>query len=288
LPSSTCLEPLELHASHTVFARFCTSRALKQLFAFDSTSVPLANSRTLLLLPSARQGSYQRRPRNHCLSCMQSAVLEDCLCQEHLRRRRRRPRLLCARSIGVQLLVAIASQLARSRHAVQRMQESMMAQIGMDHEHHSGHEIAFGSNDGWVEINNSYASSQNQSPMYEHGGFGFIQPLNQLPAESSFNSQRMSQPHPVQTTHQQLLPLIMPSHPTWPSMLTNPASYPAPPVAIPPASAPPVVKGNAPKLPAIHATPSPRKTLTDSDRRRMCQYHEDNPSVKQTEIGGES
>jgi len=87
------------------------------------------------------------------------------------------------------------------------------------------------------------------------------------------------------TAHQQLLPLIMPSHPTWPSMLTNPASYSAPPVAIPPASAP-VVKGNGTKLPAIHATPSPRKTLTDSDRRRMCQYHEENPTVKQTEIGG--
>jgi hypothetical protein len=26
--------------------------------------------------------------------------------------------------------------------------------------------------------------------------------------------------------------------------------------------------------------------LTDQDRRRMCQYHEDNPTVKQTEIGG--
>jgi hypothetical protein len=28
--------------------------------------------------------------------------------------------------------------------------------------------------------------------------------------------------------------------------------------------------------------------LTDQDRRRMCQYHEENPSVKQTEIGGMS
>ncbi|TVY45169.1 Major centromere autoantigen B [Lachnellula subtilissima] len=76
----------------------------------------------------------------------------------------------------------------------------------------------------------------------------------------------------------------MPSHPTWPSMLTNPANYSAPPVAIPPASAP-VVRGSITKLPAIHTAPTPRKTLTDNDRRRMCQYHEENPSVKQTEIG---
>ena len=161
----------------------------------------------------------------------------------------------------------------------------MMAQIGMDHEHHTGHENGFGAGDGWVDINHNY-SSQHQSPIFEHGAFGFMQPVQQhgLPAEQSFNSQRVSQP-PPHTTHQQLLPLIMPSHPTWPSMLTNPASYSTPQVAIPTASAP-LVKGHGTKLPSIHATPSPRKTLTDSDRRRMCQYHEENPSVKQTEIGG--
>ncbi|KAI0997313.1 hypothetical protein K3495_g10873 [Podosphaera aphanis] len=30
---------------------------------------------------------------------------------------------------------------------------------------------------------------------------------------------------------------------------------------------------------------SPRKTLTDNDRRLMCEYHEKNPNIKQTEIG---
>ncbi len=162
----------------------------------------------------------------------------------------------------------------------------MMAQIGMDHEHHPSHDNTYGGNDGWVDISHSYSSSQHQSPMYEHGGFAFMQqPLQHNGNEQSYNPPRMPQPAPPHTTHQQLLPLIMPSNPTWPSLLTNPASYSAPPVAIPPVSAP-VVKGNGAKLPAIHATPSPRKTLTDSDRRRMCQYHEENPSVKQTEIGG--
>jgi len=33
---------------------------------------------------------------------------------------------------------------------------------------------------------------------------------------------------------------------------------------------------------------SPRKMLTDDDRKRICQHHEDNPKVKQTEIGGEA
>ncbi|KUJ21055.1 uncharacterized protein LY89DRAFT_424139 [Mollisia scopiformis] len=166
------------------------------------------------------------------------------------------------------------------------MHESIMAQIGMEHEHHSSHDNTYGPNDGWVDISHSYNSSQHQSPMYEHGGFAFMQPLQQQHngTEQSYNPPRMPQPPPPHTTHQQLLPLIMPSNPTWPSLLTNPASYSAPPVAIPPVSAP-VVKGNGAKLPAIHATSTPRKTLTDSDRRRMCQYHEENPSVKQTEIG---
>jgi hypothetical protein len=164
----------------------------------------------------------------------------------------------------------------------------MMAQIGMDQEHHAGNDNGFGGSEGWVDISHSYNSSQHQSPIYEHGGFGFsMQPIqnNGLPTEAPFHTPRVSQPTHSLPPHQQLLPLIMPSHPTWPSMLTNPASYSAPPVAIPPASAP-VVKGSNTKLPAIHTAPTPRKTLTDNDRRRMCQYHEENPSVKQTEIGG--
>lgn len=153
-----------------------------------------------------------------------------------------------------------------------------MGQIGMEQEHHHGGENFA---DGWVEINN-YASSQHQSPIHEYGGFGFMHTAPQsLPSEPTFS--RMAPPQPTHTTqHQQLLPLIMPSHPTWPSMLTNPAGYQAAPVSMPPVSAP--LKTT--KLPAIHA-PSPRKTLTDDDRRRMCRYHEENPSVKQTEIGGE-
>ncbi|PQE13133.1 centromere binding b protein [Rutstroemia sp. NJR-2017a BBW] len=155
-----------------------------------------------------------------------------------------------------------------------------MAQMGMDHEqHHNPQENGF-SNDGWAELGNSYNSPQHQSPTYEYGGqYGY---MSSLPMPAGNGYPRMAPPPVTHATHQQqLLPLIMPNHPTWPSMLTNPASFQAPPVAIPP----PATGKPATKLPAIHATPTPRKTLTDSDRRRMCQYHEDNPTVKQTEIG---
>ena len=169
------------------------------------------------------------------------------------------------------------------------MHDTIMAQVGMEHDHHNGPDNAFGGHDGWVEINNGYSSSH-QSPIYEHGGFGW-QPMHQqhhsLPTTTEAYARMAPPPTSNHAHHQQLLPLIVPTHPTWPSMLTNPAAnnhaLSAPPVAIPPMS----LSGKPPKLPALHATPSPRKTLTDDDRRRMCQYHEDNPSVKQTEIGGE-
>ena len=79
--------------------------------------------------------------------------------------------------------------------------------------------------------------------------------------------------------------LMVPSHPTWPSMLTNPNGYnTSPPVAIPPASAP-IQSLKTSRSVAPPMASQPRKTLTDDDRRRMCQYHIDNPSMKQTEIG---
>jgi hypothetical protein len=128
-----------------------------------------------------------------------------------------------------------------------------MAQIDIDLEHYNRCESGFGSHGGWVDINNSSNSPQNQWQIYEE--FGLTLPIqHQLPTHRQFD-------------------------PVWPSMLTNPVDYSATLVA------PSLVKGNAPRLPSIQATPSLRK-LTDSDRRGMCQYHEENPSVKQTEIGG--
>ncbi len=125
--------------------------------------------------------------------------------------------------------------------------------------------------------------SQYQSPLHEYREFDFMQP-NKHNELLTYYTQSIPQPAPPD--HQQLLPLIMPGHPTWPSMLTNPASDSKLPPVASSRALPPLVEGNSTKLPAIHATVSPRKTLTDSDRRRMCQYHEENPTARQTEIGG--
>jgi hypothetical protein len=127
-----------------------------------------------------------------------------------------------------------------------------LSHISMDQEQHHHHDgDSYGSGD-WVEIS-SYSSTQ-QSPVNEYGSYGYINHVTHgVPMEPTFS--RMPPP-PTHSTHQQLLPLIMPSHPTWPSMITNPGSYQPQPIL------PPVVgHSKPPKLPAIHA-PSPRKTQT--------------------------
>lgn len=95
---------------------------------------------------------------------------------------------------------------------------------------------------------------------------------------------------PPYSSHQQLQPLhplIVP--PQWPSMLTSQSTYTSP--SIPSASTTtPVSAVSSTSQPMqIRQTTTggntPRRTLTDEDRRRMCQYAEDNPGVKQTDIG---
>lgn len=159
----------------------------------------------------------------------------------------------------------------------------------MEHEQHQQQETGYhDSNGGWVDNSNAYNGSQHQSPVQEYNGFAFAP----LPMEPIYTTPM----NPPRTTHQQLQPLIMPQ---WPSMLTSQSTYvppifPSAPVPVAPAPAPPAPPASTP-VSAASATSSstrsqsstPRKTLTDADRRRMCLYHEEHPTVKQTEIGGE-
>ncbi|KAL8785100.1 MAG: hypothetical protein Q9195_008772 [Heterodermia aff. obscurata] len=160
--------------------------------------------------------------------------------------------------------------------------------MAMKTEHHHGLPQAedFGS-DHWVEI---AGESPHNSPLHDFNGFGYISPS--LPQDSPHNRSYQNSyfvPHPLH-------PLNIPQ---WPSQLTNPSEH-SPPVPIPAPSVRPIAPATS--IPALQparaasVTPAPdpkphppqptaRKTLTDNDRRRMCQYHEDNPSVKQTEIG---
>ena len=170
-----------------------------------------------------------------------------------------------------------------------------------DHESHTPHDNnnTYGNNE-WVGI---YHTNQTTMPEYNGNNFSFMPAITHgLPSESLSRMPPPPQPHSMaqaQTTlpqlNQQLPMLVMPSHATWPSMLTNPnnnnnnySSHSAPPttMSIPPIQVTPRVQATLKtKLPALHTQPVPRKTLTDDDRKRMCQYAEDHPHAKQTDIG---
>ena len=132
--------------------------------------------------------------------------------------------------------------------------------------------------------------SPHQSPATDYHGFGFpppihthLDPLYNRPIQPSFSS-----PQPLH-------PLV--TMPQWPSQITNPSEN-SPPAVIPLHR--PILPVSSKSTPAPTLAPAPapalskptptlstsRRTLTDSDRRRMCEYHNENPNVKQTEIGG--
>ncbi|MCJ1256396.1 hypothetical protein MMC24_004217 [Lignoscripta atroalba] len=143
-------------------------------------------------------------------------------------------------------------------------------------EHHHDGDYANGQ---WVEIHD-YHSPPHHSPMHEYNGFGYMS-SSHLPLEPAYNR---SLPSSYQM-HQPLQPLITAQ---WPSMLTSPSNSAPPTLPAAPPLAPVSTVATAHPLPPITnppSAPSSRRTLTDTDRRRMCQYHEDNPTVKQTEIG---
>jgi hypothetical protein len=175
------------------------------------------------------------------------------------------------------------------------MHNSIISTSGMDQDSHLARDNSFEGNEGWVDMN-----SYNQNNMSEYGGFGYMHPPPvthgmstepvrlPLPPPQAISSQPQQQQQQQQSHPQTSLPmLIMPNHPTWPSMLTNPASYSAPPVTMrstPTLPTLPTLPAKPQRVPS-QTTSTPRRTLTDEDRRRMCQYHEDNPGMKQSDIG---
>ncbi|KAK6950079.1 hypothetical protein Daesc_008403 [Daldinia eschscholtzii] len=161
----------------------------------------------------------------------------------------------------------------------------MIGSTGIDQDNHMAHDNSY-SNEQWVDIN-----AYTHMAMTTYPGDYYNTPVTHgLPSESigmappPMPHPMHSQPHNNFASHlpHLIIPTQQPSQVPWPSLRTNPSqSYSAPPVPIPPASAP---VRQPPRLPTIN-TSQPRKTLTDEDRRNMCLFHEDNPHAKQTEIG---
>ncbi|KAI5369656.1 Putative HTH CenpB-type DNA-binding domain, DNA binding HTH domain, Psq-type [Septoria linicola] len=128
----------------------------------------------------------------------------------------------------------------------------------------------------------THPHSHHGTPAQEYHGFNFTSP--QLSMEpSAFASSVHQRP-----MHHHLQPLVT-GMPQWPSMLNSQAHpsyqpvYTQPVQPLHPMSAGPLMT----PVSAIstRSTSTPRKTLTDLDRKRMCQYAEEHPNSKQTEIG---
>ncbi|KAL2753566.1 hypothetical protein ACRALDRAFT_2111757 [Sodiomyces alcalophilus JCM 7366] len=159
---------------------------------------------------------------------------------------------------------------------------------------HPHHHDAPHSNEHWGDMS---PYSQNTMPDYSSFHYGSHSPhgltsesISRMPPPpvplQPMQPIQPIQPHHQRQPHAHLSMLTIPTQqPAWPSMLTNPNSYSAhsaPPISMPSMVAPTPAKMTRPPG-ASQSTP--RKTLTDDDRRRMCQYHLENPNMKQTEIG---
>jgi len=136
----------------------------------------------------------------------------------------------------------------------------------------------------WTQSPRIYSHSHHGTPAQEYQGFNFTSPHMAMEPSAFSNNAQQRPMH-----HQHLQPLVMPQ---WPSMLTTqtPSTYqpmyPQPVQSV--QSVQPLSAG--PLHTPVSATSTrsastPRKTLTDLDRKRMCQYAEEHPNSKQTEIG---
>ena len=147
----------------------------------------------------------------------------------------------------------------------------------METETHYAPENEF-SHSPWVDMG-TFTSPQHSPPVPEHNGFEFG-PSPIMAVDASYG---MSLPPPYAS-----MPLPMPSH-SWPSMLTAQQS-PFHENGLPPTPLPQSVSPSAPAPPVRKASTggqTPRRTLTDEDRRQMCLYHQEHSGAKQTDIGGE-
>ncbi|CAK7269085.1 hypothetical protein SEPCBS57363_003423 [Sporothrix epigloea] len=177
------------------------------------------------------------------------------------------------------------------------MQKTFMASRGENSGNKPAQDNTQHNSNGWSSMN---GYPQTTMASCSHSEHTYMPPIASGPDPSQQTQQhKLQQQHPPLSMrhashhHHQLPQLHMhsvPTHPTWPSMLTNPGGLAVSPPAIhylPPHNGPnrlplPPLKT---KLRNKSGRTGPRKTLTDDDRRRMCEYAKANPGVKQSDIG---
>ena len=146
----------------------------------------------------------------------------------------------------------------------------------MDTDRHPGSDNSNFNPPSWLDMNstnnNMHQSSQNSPPLPDyHSTMGYGMPL-----DSSYG---MSIPPPYAS-----LPLTVPSN-QWPSIIATQSRFSD--SGLPQISLPGLAQvAPLPGRKSSMGGATPRRTLTDEDRRRMCVYHEEHKTAKQTDIGG--
>ncbi|KAK4938741.1 hypothetical protein LTR10_020844 [Elasticomyces elasticus] len=147
--------------------------------------------------------------------------------------------------------------------------------------HHSGY-----GQHGWMNIPGAYTSSPqtSMSAMHELPPFEY-HPTTPMPMEPAYN---MHRPSPFAASHAQMPPpLIMPHSGLWPSMLASQpqAAFQTPILPAGPLQTPLSASTGSDMTPTSAKTTTSRRKLTDDERRQMCIEAEQNPNMKQTQIG---
>jgi hypothetical protein len=161
-----------------------------------------------------------------------------------------------------------------------------MQVLTMPPDHPESHGSGYGHNT-WMAPSYQPAgpASTSISPMHEYSQFDFG-PAAPMPVEPAY---RMARPPPYAAGVPQMPPpLIMPQNGVWPSMLAtggHQGTY-QPPI-LPAANVTTPLSGTSSDLtPTSAKTATSRRKLTDEERRQMCLEAEQNPNMKQTQIGG--
>lgn len=155
----------------------------------------------------------------------------------------------------------------------------------MSPSHHESHTPSYG-NDSWAGLGTYTQPGQQHGNGGQNAYHGYDYTTSTpMPLEPSYP---MSRPPPYATPqHSQMPPpLIMPHAGMWPSMIANSTNYPQP--ILPAVSTQTPVSATSMSsdiTPTSAKASSSRRKLTDDERRLMCLEAENNPTMKQTQIG---
>ncbi|RVX70614.1 hypothetical protein B0A52_05266 [Exophiala mesophila] len=149
--------------------------------------------------------------------------------------------------------------------------------------HQDHHQTGYGQ-PGWINVPGGFSSPQtSMSPIQDFPPYDY-HATAPVPMEPAYNMQR---PVSFGTSHAPMPPpLIMPHSGLWPSMLASQPqqAYSTPILPAGPLHTPLSAGTASDATPTSAKTPSRRK-LTDDERRQMCIEAEQNPNMKQIQIG---